>query len=194
MNIPEHAVLRRIPAESTAELVEAVVRQHAKLVYQVVFAALRHPQEAEDAVQETFIRVFKHAGELSKVVNIRAWLARIAWRIASDWRRKHLKPVVTSVDDLPELPAAGTSAEEDVIRAQQVALLERMIGMLPDDLREVVELSTVDELTSVEIGQALGIPESSVRGRLVRARQLLREKVQGLMERNQKAGVKHEHS
>jgi len=185
MNIPEQAVLRRIPAESTAEQVEAIVRQHAKLVYQVVFAALRHPQEAEDAVQETFIRVWKHASELSRVVNIRAWLARIAWRIASDWRRKHLKPVVISGDDLSELPAAGASAEEDMIRAQQIALLERMIGMLPDDLREVVELSTVDELTSVEIGHALGIPESSVRGRLVRARQLLREKVQALLERKQ---------
>src|SRR5215472_15053318 len=189
MNIPEHVVLRRIPAESTAEQVEALVREHAKLVYQVVFAALRHPQEAEDAVQETFIRVWKHAGELSKVVNIRAWLARIAWRIASDWRRKHLKPVVICADDLSKLPATGASVEEDVIRAQQVALLERMIGMLPDDLREVVELSTVDELTSVEIGQTLGIPESSVRGRLARARQLLREKVQGLMERNRKTGV-----
>jgi len=185
MNIPEQAVLRRIPAESTAEQVEAIVRQHAKLVYQVVFAALRHPQEAEDAVQETFIRVWKHASELSRVVNIRAWLARIAWRIASDWRRKHLKPVVISGDDLSELPAAGASAEEDMIRAQQIALLERMIGMLPDDLREVVELSTVDELTSVEIGHALGIPESSVRGRLVRARQLLREKVQALLARKQ---------
>jgi RNA polymerase sigma-70 factor (ECF subfamily) len=189
MNVPEQAVLRRIPAESTAEQVETVVRQHAKLVYQVVFAALRHPQEAEDAVQETFIRVWKHAGELSKVVNVRAWLARIAWRIASDWRKKHMSRAMISGDDLPELPASGASVEEDVIRTQQVLLLERLIGMLPNDLREVVELSTVEELTSVEIAQVLGIPESSARGRLLRARQLLREKVRGLLGRKQKTGV-----
>jgi RNA polymerase sigma-70 factor (ECF subfamily) len=189
MNVPEQAVLRQIPAESTAEQVEAVVRQHAKLVYQIVFAALRHPQEAEDAVQETFIRVWKHAGELSTVVNIRAWLARIAWRIASDWRRKHMNRAVTSGDDLLELPAGGASVEEDVIRSEQVVLLEKLIGMLPNDLREVVELSTVEELTSQEIAQVLGIPESSVRGRLLRARQLLREKVRGLMERSRKTGV-----
>ena len=87
------------------------------------------------------------------------------------------------------MPASGASVEEDVIRTQQVLLLERLIGMLPNDLREVVELSTVEELTSQEIAQVLGIPESSVRGRLLRARQLLREKVRGLMERSRKTGV-----
>ena len=63
------------------------------------------------------------------------------------------------------------------------------MGMLPKDLRETLALSTVEEMSSVEIAATLGIPESSVRGRLLRARQLLREKVQVLMERKQEQGV-----
>jgi RNA polymerase sigma-70 factor (ECF subfamily) len=190
MYLPEQAILSRtIPAQSAAaEQVEAVVRQHARFVYQVAYAVLRNPQDAEDAAQETFIRVWKHAKELSGVLNQRAWLARIAWRVAVDRRRKH--PLGATDEDLPELPANGTGAEESVIRRQQVALLERMIATLPNELRETLALSTVEEMTSVEIGEVLGIPESTVRVRMLRARQMLREKLQVLMERSNKDGTK----
>jgi len=190
MYVPEKVILSRtIPAPSTAELVEAVVHQHARFVYQVAYAVLGNRQEAEDAAQEAFIRVWKHAKELSGVLNQRAWLARITWRVASDRRRKHARQPATSEEELPELMALGMDAEEGLIRSQQVALLDRMIAMLPDDLREPLALSTVEEMTSVEIATALGIPESSVRGRLLRARQLLREKVEILMARKQKHGM-----
>jgi RNA polymerase sigma-70 factor (ECF subfamily) len=188
MYLPEQAILSRtIAAQSTAEQVEAVVRQHARFVYQVAYAVLRHPQDAEDAAQETFIRVWKHAKELAGVLNQRAWLARIAWRVAIDRRRKH--PLVCTDEDLPELPANGTGAEESVIRRQQVALLERMIATLPRELQETLTLSTVEEMTSVEVGEVLEIPESTVRVRMFRARQMLREKLQAITERN-KDGTK----
>ncbi len=188
MYLPEQVILSRtIPAQSAAEQVEAVVRQHARFVYQVAYAVLRHPQDAEDAAQETFIRVWKHAKELSGVLNQRAWLARIAWRVAIDRRRKH--PLIGTDEDLPELPANGTGAEESVIRRQQVMLLERMIATLPRELQETLTLSTVEEMTSVEIGEVLDIPESTVRVRMLRARQMLREKLQAITERN-KDGMK----
>ncbi len=188
MYLPEQVILSRtIPAQSAAEQVEAVVRQHARFVYQVAYAVLRHPQDAEDAAQETFIRVWKHAKELSGVLNQRAWLARIAWRVAIDRRRKH--PLIGTDEDLPELPANGTGAEASVIRRQQVALLERMIATLPRELQETLTLSTVEEMTSVEIGEVLDIPESTVRVRMLRARQMLREKLQAITERN-KEGTK----
>jgi RNA polymerase sigma-70 factor (ECF subfamily) len=183
MYLPEQVILSRtVPAQSEAEQVEAVVREHARFVYQVAYAVLRHPQEAEDAAQETFIRVWKHAKELAGVLNQRAWLARIAWRAACDRRRKHA--VVTGDEGLQELAADGASAEECLMRSQQIALLERMIATLPGDLRETLILSTVEEMTSVEIAEVLDIPESSVRVRLLRARQLLKEKLQVITQRN----------
>jgi RNA polymerase sigma-70 factor (ECF subfamily) len=180
-----------VPEVSTAELVEATVREHARFVYQVAYAVLRHPQEAEDAVQETFIRVWKHARELAGILNQRAWLARITWRVASD-RRKRRPEIFAAREmraDLPDLPGRGPGAEAELIRAQQAELLERMVAMLPGDIREVFVLSTVEEMTSVEIGEVLRIPESTVRGRLLRARQMLKEKIQAMMERKQNHGV-----
>ncbi len=60
--------------------------------------------------------------------------------------------------------------------------MEKMIAALPEDLRQPLELSTVQELNSVEIAEVMGIPESSVRTRLMRARRLLKEKLATLME------------
>jgi RNA polymerase sigma-70 factor (ECF subfamily) len=76
-----------------------------------------------------------------------------------------------------------------LIRAQQVEILARMVAMLPNDVREIFALSTVEEMTSVEIAEVLDLPESTVRGRLLRARQMLKEKVQALMDRGEKRGV-----
>ncbi len=174
---------------SAAELVEAAVREHARFVYRVAYAALRHPQEAEDAVQETFLRVWKHARKLAGIVNQRAWLARIAWRVASDRRRRRPERFVACEIEWPDLQARGPGAEAELIRAQQVELLERMVAMLPDDLREAFALSTVEEMTSVEIAEVLRIPESTVRGRLLRARQMLKERIQAAMDRDQKRGA-----
>lgn len=192
MYVPEQLILSRtIPAITAAEQVEAVVRQHARFVYQVAYAVLRHQQDAEDAAQETFIRVWKHARELSGVLNQRAWLARIAWRVAVDRRRKYMAPAADE-QDLLELPASTPGAETSVIRSQQTALLEKMITGLPKELRDTLTLSTVEEMTSVEIGEVLGIPESTVRVRLLRARQMLRERVQILMEgKPAKSSQKH---
>lgn len=192
MYVTEQVVLSQtIPALSAAEQVEAVVRQHARFVYQVAYAVLRHPQDAEDAVQETFIRVWKHAKELADVLNQRGWLARIAWRVAVDRRRKYPVPAADE-DELLELPASAPGAEASVIRSQQVALLEKMIAGLSKELRDTLTLSTVAEMTSVEIAEVLSVPESTVRVRLLRARQMLRERVQMLMERKQaKPSQKH---
>jgi len=190
MYASEKALLSRtVPEVSTAELVETVVREHARFVYQVVYAVLRHPQEAEDAVQETFIRVWRHARKLAGILNQRAWLARIAWRVACDRCRKHRAVFAHAEIDLPELPAGGPGAEARLIRAQQAEMLERMVAMLPTDLREVFVLSTVEEMTSVEIAEVLQIPESTVRGKLLRARQMLKEKIQAVTERKQQRGV-----
>jgi RNA polymerase sigma-70 factor (ECF subfamily) len=180
---------RAVPEQSTAELVEAAVREHTRLVYQVAYAVLHHPEEAEDAVQETFIRVWKHARKLPGILNQRAWLARIAWRVACDRRRRRTEIFVAREMDLPDLPAGGIGTEARLIHAQQVEILQRMVAMLPGELREVFALSTVEEMTSVEIAEVLRIPESTARGRLLRARQMLKEKIQAVMERKQKRGV-----
>ena len=91
-----------------------------------------------------------------------------------------------SLDDaaatVEALHAAGAGAEEITANQQMEALVERLIGALPRELREPLTLSTVEELTSPEIAAVLGIPEGSVRTRLMRARQVLKEKLSAVLE------------
>ena len=91
-------------------------------------------------------------------------------------------PLEEAARAVRELRAAGASAEQLAADAQMLALLERLIASLPRDLREALTLSTVEEMSAAEVAAALDIPEASVRTRVYRARQLLREKLAGVLE------------
>ena len=173
-------------ADAGADLVETLVREQARFVYRVVYSVLRNHHDAEDAVQETFLRVWRHRSELRDLREARPWLARIAWRVAVDKRRRvpdlSLEAHEEAARGVRELRAEGAGAEELAISGQMQELLAALIASLPRDLREVLTLSTVEEMSSADVGAALGIPEVTVRTRLFRARQLLRAKLTAVME------------
>src|SRR5271167_655983 len=69
---------------SQDELLAALVREHSRLVYRIAYAVLRSHHDAEDATQETFMRVLRYSSKLATVDEPKTWLARIAWRVAVD--------------------------------------------------------------------------------------------------------------
>ncbi len=176
------------PSESAAETIEVLVNQHAALVYRLAYSVLRNHHDAEDAVQECFLRVWKWRDRLHQVRNPKTWLARIAWTAALDrrsrWRAFRGTEGNGAKDkDLLESLADGRLAPDDQLAGKQLrGLLEQMIATLPDDLRQPLELSTIEELNSAEIAKIMNIPENSVRTRLLRARRLLKEKLAALLE------------
>ncbi len=162
--------------------VEGLVRQHARFVFQVAYSVLRNREDAEDAAQETFLRLLRKQGDLSRIAAPRLWLARVAWRCAVDRAKKRREqPLDDTV--IEQLPATSAGAEQVAMERQMKALLEQMVVGLPRELRDVVRLSTVEELSSADVAVLLEIPEASVRTRLFRARQLLREKMLAAMEK-----------
>ncbi|MGO8788219.1 MAG: RNA polymerase sigma factor [Terriglobia bacterium] len=164
---------------------EVAVREHARHVYRVAQAVLRNHHDAEDAVQETFLRFLRQRKSWSEICNPRAWLAKTAWRVALDRRRQTVAVSLEEAASVVEtLCASGASAEDIAAHAQMLALVERLIASLPKELRDPLTLSTVEELTSVEVGEVLGIPEGSVRERVSRARTMLGEKLAALLEKN----------
>jgi len=179
MAVSGEAILEAIPIARVAEdELESLVREQARFVYRVCYSVLRHHHDAEDAAQETFVRVWRQRRKLADIREVRGWLARIAWRVALDRRRT--KPEM-SLDDavqaVTQMRAAGAGAEQLASEKQMAALLERLIASLPRELREPLVLSTIEEMTAADIAAALEIPEASVRTRVFRARQLLREKL-----------------
>jgi RNA polymerase sigma-70 factor, ECF subfamily len=174
---------QRRGVERINEVLEALVRQHSRLVYRIAYAVLRRHHDAEDATQETFMRVLRYSSKLATVEDPKTWLARIAWRVAVDRSRLSGRRREIALED-PEKPVAevassDTPADQTVHSTQVSAALERMIAALPDKLRQPLILSTIDEMSPREIGVTLGINEAAVRSRIFRARQILREKLAG---------------
>lgn len=174
------------PSESAAEAIEVLVNQHAALVYRLAYSVLRNHHDAEDATQDCFLRVWKWRDRLDQVRNPKTWLARIAWTAALD-RRSRRPPFARAEDAagddvLASLPDEGLPTDVQLAGEQLCQLLEQMIAGLPEDLRQPLELSTVQELNSTEIAEIMGIPVNSVRTRLLRARRLLKGKLAARLE------------
>jgi RNA polymerase sigma-70 factor, ECF subfamily len=178
-----------LPATETVDKIESLVAQHAVLVFRIAYSILRNHHDAEDAVQECFLKVVKAQKQLAQVRNPKTWLARIAWTTALDRRtgRKVFWGAAHPHDEevLQQIPDRALAADERLASAQMQQLLERLVAGLPEDLRLAVELSTIQELNSLEIAGLMDIPESSVRTRLLRARRLLKEKLSAVLEVNQ---------
>lgn len=155
----------------------ALVDQYAATLYRVAYSVLRNAADAEDAVQEAFLRVLRHRDTLGEVRDHRVWLIRIVWNVVLDRKRRaKTRPETDDVAELARvLPANGLSAEDRAAAAQHHAQVLACVEQLPAKEREVLTLSAFEELSSVEIASVLGITESSVRSRLFRARNLMAE-------------------
>ena len=153
----------------------ALVSQYAGTLYRVAYSVLRNSADAEDAVQEAFLRVLRHRDTLHEVRDQRVWLIRIVWNVVLERkRRSKTRPETDDVAELARvLPAGGLNAEERAAAAQHHAHVLSCVEQLPTKERQVLMLSAFEELTSVEIASVLGITESSVRSRLFRARNLM---------------------
>lgn len=170
--------------EETLDL-DALVEEHKRMVYRIAYSLLRNHHDAEDAAQETFLRVWRAAGKLARVTDPKAWVARIAWNVATDRVRGQQPRAALDVEQLADAVARqhgrGANAEEIAAGAELQRLLEALVSGLPPKLRRVLVLSTVEELDSAEVGRILGLGPAAVRTRLFQARQLLREKLDRLV-------------
>jgi RNA polymerase sigma-70 factor (ECF subfamily) len=166
---------------SPHEALEGLVRQHSRLVYRIAYAALRSHHDAEDATQETFLRVLRYSHKLAVVENPKTWLARIAWRVAVDRSRQrgHQREIALEDPEKPleEVQSSDLPADKAMHGSQVGARLERLIAALPGKLRQPLILSAIDEMSPREVAATLGINEAAVRSRVFRARQILREKL-----------------
>ena len=176
MEIPPSAATDDVRV-AEEDALSALVDEYAASLYRVAFSVLRNAADAEDAVQEAFLRVLRHRATLGEVRDHRVWLIRIVWNIVLDRKRRaKTRPETDDVADLARvLPAKGLSAEEIAAAAQHHSHVLACVDRLPAKEREVMQLSAFEELTSVEIAEVMGITESSVRSRLFRARNLMAE-------------------
>ncbi|HEX4577450.1 MAG TPA: sigma-70 family RNA polymerase sigma factor [Edaphobacter sp.] len=172
--------LRCDQAMGRDERFEEMVARQTRFMFRVAFGLLRNRQDAEDAVQEAFLKLYRGEAWL-RMENEKGFLARTVWRVALD----HLPRGTEQMSDAAEmqLAASGDSPEQNVMDGDERAVLLRLIDGLPEELRQPLVLSSVDEMTSREVAAAMGIPEGTVRTRVMRARAELRRRFLAMQER-----------
>jgi RNA polymerase sigma-70 factor (ECF subfamily) len=175
MEIADKAAYGEARKHAEEQVLAGLVSQYAGTLYRVAYSVLRNSADAEDAVQEAFVRVLRHRETLAEVHDQRVWLIRIVWNVVLDRKRRmKTRPETDDVAELARvLPVGGLTADERVAAAQHHARVLACVEQLPAKERQVLMLSAFEELTSVEIAAVLGITESSVRSRLFRARNLM---------------------
>ena len=151
---------------------ESLVERQAKFVFRVAYAVLRNPEGAEDVVQETFLKLYRNRA-WEGMENERAFLARVAWRIA-------VERIPRRGAELQELVSQDANPEDALLTSDWMGAVHRLVDALPEELRQVLALSGIEGLNSREIAEVAGIPEGTVRTRLQRARQLVKQKLESM--------------
>ena len=169
-----------LPLEQTDPLtvdVPALVANYGSLLFRVAHSILRDPAEAEDAVQDAFVRVLEHRARLSQIADMRVWLVRIVWNLSLD-RRRTRRP--DQMDDVfaANLIARTLPADEGLAGAREMQLILRAIERLPRSEREALLLSAIEELSTAAVAHVLGRSESATRALLFRARNHLKQRLQ----------------
>ena len=162
---------------------EEQVLPHLDALYRAGLAMTRNPSDAEDLVQETYLRAFQAKDRFLSGTNARAWLFRILTNLyINEYRKNKRAPEKTSLDETEEFylyrrlsARPDPSPERTVLLQIEADAVKEAIAKLPDDYRETVVLADLNGLSYQEISEQLGIPIGTVRSRLSRGRNLIQK-------------------
>jgi len=165
-----------------AKAQETVYNMFAAKLYGLCLRYTRDQQEAEDILQEGFIKIFEHIGQLNKYSSLEAWMKKIMINIAIEkFRNKRLTTSYEDIHEIPELiektKALDHIGEEELLK---------MIKELSPQYRIVFNLYVIEGYSHKEISQQLNISEGTSKSNLSRARSILQEKIKTLLDTEQK--------
>jgi RNA polymerase sigma-70 factor, ECF subfamily len=165
----------RPPASSDRFEEEALAQADA--LYRAARRLTRNPAEAEDLVQETYLKAFRSAASFERGTNLRAWLFTILMNTYRNSRRDAARDPVDvdseAVETAQALAAAAATPEELLLKTTLDADLQAALDALPEAFRAVVWLRDVEEFSYAEIARMLDIPPGTVMSRISRGRRLL---------------------
>jgi RNA polymerase sigma-70 factor (ECF subfamily) len=162
---------------------ELLMRRYNRRLFRLAYAALGNTAEAEDALQESYLRVYRVISGFRGEAALSTWLSRLVLneclaRRRRDRRRENVIPLVSAEDRMKSVSAVVDESavpEQALGRLQMRALIQRKVQELPEAFRIVFVLRSVEEMGIEEVAHILNIPEETVRSRHFRARSLLRE-------------------
>lgn len=170
---------------------------HIDALYRTALSMTKNAGDADDLVQDTYLRAFQFFDQFQGGTNARAWLFRILTNLyINSYRRRTREPERVSYDELEDFylynrladaqSRSGESPEETVTRKVQVEAIRAAIERLPDEYRDTVILSDLNDFSYNEISEMLDIPIGTVRSRLSRGRRLIQKTLWAFTDDNQR--------
>jgi RNA polymerase sigma-70 factor (ECF subfamily) len=156
-------------------------------LYSAALRMTRNPSDAEDLVQETYLKAYRAFGSFKEGTNLKAWLYRILTNtFINSYRARRRRPEQTEIDDVEDLylyrrlggleaVSAGRSAEEEVLEHFTEGDVKAAVEALPEQFRVAVLLADVEGFSYKEIAEILDIPIGTVMSRLHRGRRALQK-------------------
>ena len=179
-------VLVRMAGDGDEEAVRVLVRRHNRRLFRVARAVLRDDAEAEDVVQETYVRAFTNLASFRGEAGLSTWLTRIALNDALGRARRRRPSVEFSDEEIgqgrvlmfPSMTGVESNPESETARGHMRRILEEAVDELPDPFRVVFVMRDVEGLNVAETASHLSIKAETVKTRLFRARRLLRSAIE----------------
>lgn len=166
---------------------EQIMRRYNQRLYRAARSIVGNDQDAEEAVQDAYLKAWQNMGSFREQARLSTWLTRIAinealGRLRKQRRREALLPMATQqnestlhYEEIHQMPQSLPQIPEQLVeRADVRRLVERHIDELPDGFRTVFVLRALEEMSVPDTARCLDIPEATVRSRYFRARSLLR--------------------
>jgi RNA polymerase sigma-70 factor, ECF subfamily len=182
-DVSDEGIVARVVGGDTAAF-ELLMRRHNGRVFRAIRAILRDEDEVEDAMQQSYLSAFTHLGDFGGRARFSTWLVRIAVNEALARLRRRKRVTLLDDEEAEEEPMATTrSPEEAASDIELRAFLDDAVDRLPLGFRAVFVMREVEQMSSGDTADALGIPEETVRTRLHRARGMLRDDLTRKLER-----------
>jgi RNA polymerase sigma-70 factor, ECF subfamily len=177
----DEEVVARVLAGDTAAF-ELLMRRHNQRLYRTARAILRDDAEAEDVMQDAYVRAYQHLEQFAGRAKFSTWLTRIAVhealaRVRRRQRFDAIESVIESSGETMTFASQAPNPEQEAVNAQSSYLLEAAIMQLPDGYRTVLMMRDIEELSTAETAECLNMTEENVKVRLHRARALLRREL-----------------
>lgn len=178
--LQDEDVVARVLDGDTA-MFEVIMRRYNQRLYRVARAIVRDDAEAEDVMQDAYVRAYRYLGQFEGKAKFATWLTRIAVHEALARKRRQSRfeePEAASEqkgDPMDQFASSAMTPEQQASNSELRALLESTIEELPESYRTVFMLRDVEQMSISEAAEALQISEENVKVRLHRARAMIRK-------------------
>ena len=185
MNLLESQLVKLALKGDQAAFAELVELYQEKL-YHMAYRMLNNRQEAEDVVQDTFLRVYNNLERYDTTMKFSTWIYRIATNLSIDRLRKR-KPVYSldaesseyeGLDGYSMIPSDNRTPESEMLISETQRIIHQAIDTLPPKYKTVMILRYIHELSLQEVGDILDMPVTTIKTRVHRGREFLRKKLE----------------